>query len=986
MAHSYGTSARLPATATTTTANPATVTITCPAGTTVLWLGIVVSTTTARSGGDPTYNSVTMSAGAAKTNAGGTAETNAETWYLLRPPTGSSYTISIPNAGGLAMTISAACASAASGYTTVKSQSSVATQGNSTNPSTTGPTGAIGDIEFSVIGNGATTWNPSGRSGTQINDWDAGSRGHGAQYRVSAGTGGSTHSWTFATSEDWIIEVDRFTESAIVAPTVTTSDPTNVGQDTCTGNGNVTADGGGDITERGVCWGTSANPTTSNSKATTSGTTGTYTVDVTGLTPNTLYHFRAYAINSAGTSYGADVEATTDAYDKGWGVLPSIALVFEAGAPGVANAESATELSAPAATLTYAGTVAAATSATEASTVVLATGTGGMDPAPLPSLGLVFGIGLPTLVVTGASSATTASEPAATVTYAGAVAAAESATEASTVEAPGAIVYAQPPGPLPSLGLLLSPISNAWSATALSTPTGSQDYTQAAPQNLASATAASTLAGTLTGNGQVTLTWIASTDQIVTQPGGGYYLYWDTAPRGNDNYLLYANSRDVGNVTSYTLTGLTAGLTYYLNLSTHGPGGHDAFESGLVGEVSQVAIQPTAVMANAASATALSTPGATQLQRSTVAAAASATLTSQPTGTATTVGTVAGASSATLSGDIVGVHAQFGTVAGATSATLAATPAALMTYAGAPAAALSATAATAPLGRQVHTGTISDATSAVTAEATASIQINRGTAQPLASATSVDAVLGTIPNFGAIEAATSATLLDATGSTQDHQGAPADAASAITVDAPEGRVVIVAEPAAAESATAASEPAAVQLQEGGVIGATSATSVDAPTATTGYAGVVPGIESATAASAPDGTQDQTTPISEATSATALSEPAGVLVDIAAVADAASDTELFEPDCSQEHYGAVPDALSAVGASDVLGIQTHEGIVVGATSSGTLGLPSYVDDITSDTALGTSLGVQVSAIFTLIPRNARSRTYVRRPHICSRGAP
>jgi hypothetical protein len=60
-----------------------------------------------------------------------------------------------------------------------------------------------------------------------------------------------------------------------------------------------------------VCWGTSANPTTSNSKQTAAGTTGSYTATMSSLSPGTHYHYRAYAINSVGTSYGADTEFDT---------------------------------------------------------------------------------------------------------------------------------------------------------------------------------------------------------------------------------------------------------------------------------------------------------------------------------------------------------------------------------------------------------------------------------------------------------------------------------------------------------------------------------------------------------------------------------------------------------------------------------------------------------------------------------------------------
>jgi hypothetical protein len=95
-------------------------------------------------------------------------------------------------------------------------------------------------------------------------------------------------------------------------PTVTTQAVSSIGETTATGNGNVTSDGGATITERGVCWNTSTAPTTANSTATAAGTTGAFTASMTGLTAGTLYYVRAYAINSEGTSYGAEVTFTTD--------------------------------------------------------------------------------------------------------------------------------------------------------------------------------------------------------------------------------------------------------------------------------------------------------------------------------------------------------------------------------------------------------------------------------------------------------------------------------------------------------------------------------------------------------------------------------------------------------------------------------------------------------------------------------------------------
>lgn len=72
----------------------------------------------------------------------------------------------------------------------------------------------------------------------------------------------------------------------------------------------VTADGGTPITERGVIYArTSINPNPVMGgadvvKLPTAGTTGAFTVPVTGLLASTGYTFRAYAVNSAGTAYG----------------------------------------------------------------------------------------------------------------------------------------------------------------------------------------------------------------------------------------------------------------------------------------------------------------------------------------------------------------------------------------------------------------------------------------------------------------------------------------------------------------------------------------------------------------------------------------------------------------------------------------------------------------------------------------------------------
>ncbi|MEI6555203.1 MAG: T9SS type A sorting domain-containing protein [Paludibacter sp.] len=96
------------------------------------------------------------------------------------------------------------------------------------------------------------------------------------------------------------------------AATVTTTSPaTSITVSTVTLGGNVTDAGCQAVTARGICYGTTLNPDLTGSFTTESGTTGVVSSNITGLLPNTLYHFRAYATTTAGTSYGSDVTFTT---------------------------------------------------------------------------------------------------------------------------------------------------------------------------------------------------------------------------------------------------------------------------------------------------------------------------------------------------------------------------------------------------------------------------------------------------------------------------------------------------------------------------------------------------------------------------------------------------------------------------------------------------------------------------------------------------
>lgn len=135
-----------------------------------------------------------------------------------------------------------------------------------------------------------------------------------------------------------------FTTTGASVPTLAaTTAITNNFVPLASSGGNVTSDNSSAITARGVCWNTSTNPTTANSKTTDAGTTGSYTSSLSGLAANTTYYVRAYATNGIGTAYGAEVSFTTlhleptnqaTSFSKGSIATTSLAPTFTAAVAG----------------------------------------------------------------------------------------------------------------------------------------------------------------------------------------------------------------------------------------------------------------------------------------------------------------------------------------------------------------------------------------------------------------------------------------------------------------------------------------------------------------------------------------------------------------------------------------------------------------------------------------------------------------------------
>jgi len=106
-------------------------------------------------------------------------------------------------------------------------------------------------------------------------------------------------------------------------PVVVTNEVTEITTNTALSGGIVTDIGATAVSSRGVVWSTTPTPTISSTGVTINGAnSGTFTSEISNLSPNTTYYLRAYATNLQGTSYGEEFTFTTSPllYSAGNGV------------------------------------------------------------------------------------------------------------------------------------------------------------------------------------------------------------------------------------------------------------------------------------------------------------------------------------------------------------------------------------------------------------------------------------------------------------------------------------------------------------------------------------------------------------------------------------------------------------------------------------------------------------------------------------------
>jgi len=104
-------------------------------------------------------------------------------------------------------------------------------------------------------------------------------------------------------------EDTTFTTLAPTTPSVETNDASDVAQELATLNG-ILIDNGGEACDCGFEWGkTNAYGSTTSTQSKTTGQS--FQQEISGLEPNTSYHFRALATNSTAIGYGDDKTFTT---------------------------------------------------------------------------------------------------------------------------------------------------------------------------------------------------------------------------------------------------------------------------------------------------------------------------------------------------------------------------------------------------------------------------------------------------------------------------------------------------------------------------------------------------------------------------------------------------------------------------------------------------------------------------------------------------
>jgi uncharacterized protein (TIGR02145 family) len=363
-------------------------------------------------------------------------------------------------------------------------------------------------------------------------------------------------------------------------PTISTTELTNPTTNSVTSGGLISKDGGAAVTARGVCWSTTSNPDLGGSFTTDGTGAGTFISNITGLTPNTLYHVRAYATNKAGTAYGNDLSFTTIAI-----VLPSLTTTDVTTITGTTAISGGNITSDGNESITARGVCWATTTAPTISNSLTTddTGTGsfvsnlsGLTPGvtyyirayATNSVGTAYGNEITfTTVATGPSAPTigtaTAGNAQATVTFTAPANNGGSAITGYTVSSiPGNITGTGSASPITVTGLTNG---TAYTFTVIATNAKGNSSPSAASNSVTPSTipGAPTIGTATGGNVQATVAFTAPANN------GGSAITGYTVKSNPGNFT------GTGTTSPITVTGLTNGTAYTFTVvatNANGPG------------------------------------------------------------------------------------------------------------------------------------------------------------------------------------------------------------------------------------------------------------------------------------------------------------------------------------------------------------------------------------------------------------------------------
>ncbi len=165
--------------------------------------------------------------------------------------------------------------------------------------------------ELSILQRGVC-WNTTGNPTLEDSFTDNGSGSGSFVSSIDGLTLGTTYFVrAYATNATGTAYGNEYFFTTINVPTVVTDQVSLVTGISATCGGNVTLNGGAMVTERGLVWNTTGDPTKDDSFLILGEGHGAFSGEITGLTIGTDYYVRAYAINIIGIAYGETKMFTT---------------------------------------------------------------------------------------------------------------------------------------------------------------------------------------------------------------------------------------------------------------------------------------------------------------------------------------------------------------------------------------------------------------------------------------------------------------------------------------------------------------------------------------------------------------------------------------------------------------------------------------------------------------------------------------------------